>query len=157
MALGATTCRACSRGSFALTTPQRAKPAGRVSAQGALDIATLAINGEWRVETRLPPPVTDPTAGAAPTAGSSVALPAITRRFDLLPIAPEAPSVSRRTPFELDALERELTVRKVERDLLELERLRRLDEERAALREKEAQAIPAPPRPAPATPALVPQ
>jgi hypothetical protein len=53
----------------------------------------------------------------------------------------------------VDALEREMAVRKVERDLAELERLRRLDEERAAAaaREKEA-AIEAAARPAEAKP-----
>lgn len=114
---------------------------GRITTQASLDLATLATAGDWRVETRLPPlPPLPPLPGqaAAPPAPASAALlPALVQRFTLAPVD----LGSRRGPPAIDtsALERELAVRKVERDLAELERLRRLDEERAAAQKAAAE------------------
>ncbi len=123
-----------------------ATPAGKVTAQGALELATFALSGTWRVETAIPPFATATAAEPA----APIPLPPVVQRFQ---IRPQDLGVARKTPrpaVEVDALERELAVRKVERDLAELERLRRLDEERAAAEaatraaETKAEAKPAP-------------
>lgn len=114
---------------------------GRIATQMSLDLATFAIAGDWRVETRLPPlPPLPPLPGQAappPAPAAAGLLPALVQRFVLTPVDLGA----RRGPPAVDtsALERELAVRKVERDLAELERLRRLDEERAAAQKAAAE------------------
>ncbi len=123
---------------------------GKVSGQGAFDLSTFALSGVWRVETLLAPFA----ASAGTTPQQAVPLPAVIQRFLLKPQDAETGRGSARAPVEVDALERELAVRKVERDLAELERLRRLDEERAAaVREKDAQAEAAAARPPESKPA----
>ncbi len=117
-----------------------ASAAGKATGQGALDLGTFNLSGSWRVETALVPLVA--AGGAAQPAPPAVPLPAIVQRFQLRPQDIDAARTLTRMPVEVDALERELAVRKVERDLAELERLRRLDEERAAAtaRERDGQA-----------------
>ena len=120
---------------------------GRVMTSAALDLATFGISGDWRVETRAPPlpalppvPVLPPLAGQspqpvpAPIPVPAAMLPPLVQRFAISPVDLGATRRSKRPLPETDALERELSVRKVERDLAELERLRRLDEERIAQR-----------------------
>ena len=121
---------------------------GRVVGQAALDLTTFGMTSDWRVETRLQPlpalPVVAGNTAPAPPAATiaPVPLPAVVERFLLSPAGLAARVKSPRPPPETDALERELAVRKVERDLAELERLRRLDELRAAeARAKEAQDV----------------
>ena len=114
---------------------------GRMTGGAALDFSTFAMNSSWRVETRLlPPPALPPRPASAdparPEAGVVVPteplpLPAVVERFAAAPATLSTPKAAR-VPADTDALERELAVRKVERDLAELERLRRLDEARAA-------------------------
>ena len=114
---------------------------GRIITQATLDLATFSMSGDWRVETRMPPlPVVPALPGlpiAVPVPTPATALPVVVQRFKIVPGDLDPSRRSRRQAPESDALERELAVRKVERDLAELERLRRLDEERA-VREREA-------------------
>jgi len=111
---------------------------GRITTQTSLDLGTFVIAGDWRVETRLPPlPPLPGQTGVSAAPQAAALLPALVQRFTLAP----TDLGSRRGPafFDTSALERELAVRKVERDLAELERLRRLDEERAAAQKAAAE------------------
>jgi uncharacterized protein involved in outer membrane biogenesis len=92
---------------------------GRIFAEARVDLANLGFNGEWRIETPLPPP---PGSSKPP-----VLLPPLTFVYSG-PLA----AFARITPrLDSERLEQELAVRKMERDVDELERLRKLDEERA--------------------------
>jgi hypothetical protein len=96
-----------------------ATPKGRLTGNLAIDLDTQRFDGEWRIEPRGPaqpadaPPKPDLPAITIVYAGPFARLGAIEPRLDI------------------EALEREVIVRKVEREVAELERLRRLDEERA--------------------------
>ena len=116
-------------------------PEGKITAQAALDMASFAMSGFWRVETQLAPTAMPSGQAASPSAEpANQPLPPVERRFALTPADLASNRPSRRAPFDIDAFEHELAIRKVERDLAELERLRRLDEARAALRELEAKS-----------------
>ena len=115
-----------------------ATPEGQAVLKAALDLAKFGVSGSWQVETRLPPLPGQIPASAALV--SAPPLPPVVQHFNVPLAALDPARGERRTAVETDALERELAVRKVERDLAELERLRRVDEERAAQREKEAKA-----------------
>lgn len=104
---------------------------GRSTFVTAVELETMRIDSEWQIEARL-----DKTGAA----GSARAfLPPVTIVYagklkDLFELEPR---------ISADALERELVVRKMELDVGELERLRKLDEERArqeAARRKAAEA-----------------
>lgn len=86
-----------------------------------VDIASLAVDSEWRVRAK------SAVEGEADWPAVSVAF--------VGPLA-QIPGIEPRV--YADAVERELTVRRMERNVQELERLRRLDEE-AAARERERQ------------------
>jgi uncharacterized protein involved in outer membrane biogenesis len=93
-------------------------PDGRVGNQTTIDLVSLRVDSEWRIE---PAPDRRPGApGKAPLPGITVvhvgALGALHR------IEPR---------ITADGFEREIAVRKMERDVEDLERLRKLDEERA--------------------------
>ncbi len=103
----------------------------------------MKLDSEWQIEPRL----------NRPSSGGSAAayLPAVTVVYTgkLSALSSLEPTVS------TAALERELSVRKMERDVDELERLRRQDQIRAKQerdRRKAVEAAP-PPAPAPAPPA----
>jgi hypothetical protein len=111
------------------------------SAEGAasLDLRSLAFESEWRLSQKAPAP------------GERPALPPVTvsYRGPLEALGRIEPRISS------DALERELAVRRMERDVEELERLRKLDETR---RREEAerqrrQFEQTPPSPVPVAPA----
>lgn len=96
-------------------------PSGRTEVITTVDLAALAVDSEWRIKAKSAiegeadwPPVTVTFTG---------------------PLAQLSTFEARVTT---DAVERELTVRRMERNVNELERLRRLDEE-AAARERERQ------------------
>jgi uncharacterized protein involved in outer membrane biogenesis len=103
-----------------------ASPEGQTSGSFALDLRTLTYDSEWRLEQSAP-------AGA----GERALLPAavVSYRGPLTQIAKLSPQ------FNTEALERELTVRRMERQVEELERLRRADEER---RREESSRAPRP-------------
>ena len=119
-------------------------PAGRIASQAALDLATFGMSGDWRIETRMPPlPALPPLPGqpiVPPAPTPATLLPPVVQRFALTPADLDPARKSKRPPPDSDAIEREMAVRKVERDLAELERIRRLDEERVATREREEKA-----------------
>lgn len=122
---------------------------GRVTALTHVDLAGLRVDSEWRLEPK--PTAADQAQRRSPLpvvpviyTGSLQSLGALQRRIDI------------------DAFERELMVRKYERDVEELERIRREDEERIR-REAERRRLeeqlreapvttptPLPPGPAPA-------
>ncbi len=94
----------------------------RIVVTSSLNAKTLSVDSEWRVVAD------DPNAGRP---WPSVV---VSRRGPLTQLAGLPPQ------FVADALQRELSVRKMERNVDELERLRRLDEEAAARqRERERQ------------------
>lgn len=99
-------------------------PDGIAANRTTIDLATLMIDSEWKIEERFDKPVrATPTPGTKPV----TALPPITIVF----IGPLA-ALGRLEPVvSVEALVRELGVRRMERDVDELERLRRLDEARA--------------------------
>jgi len=121
---------------------------GRAQGGASLDLRTLNLDSEWRLDQK-------PAAGPA----DKPALPTVTvtYRGPIGSVGGLEPRISS------EALERELSVRRMERDVEELERLRKLDEAR---RREEAErqrrqfeqtpvpvpVAPAAPQPRPATP-----
>lgn len=106
---------------------------GRAVATAKVDLPSASFSGEWRIE-HLAALANGPTGkGPLPPLPSV----SVTVQGPLGQIA--------RLPATLnsEALEREITVRKMERDVEELERLRKLDEERA--KEEAARAAQPPP------------
>lgn len=102
-------------------------PEGRATGSAMLDLRTLAFESEWRIEqARADSPPSD-KPGLPPVAivyrGPITALSDVEARITT------------------EALERELSVRRMERDVEELERLRKLDEAR---RQSEPQPRPEP-------------
>jgi hypothetical protein len=92
---------------------------GRLTGRASADLDKLTFDAQWRIEPRNTPKPAD--------LPEKPELPAVTVDW-----SGELASVSAAAArIDLDALEREVTVRKVEREVLELERLRKLDEERA--------------------------
>jgi hypothetical protein len=106
-------------GSIKLDRAELATEGGRAIVDTVIDIASLKVDSEWRIE---PAPRRTGAAGDA-----RPALPAIALVY--------AGSLGRTAAIEprldTEALERELAIRRMERDVEELERLRRIDEERA--------------------------
>lgn len=94
-------------------------PQGRLTGRLAVDLDHLQVAGEWRMEPRdTPQPAGLPERPELP--------PVIVRYAGLLA---KLPTLEPR--LDMDALEREVVVRKVEREVAELERLRKLDQQRA--------------------------
>ncbi len=112
-------------------------PAGRSVVSMALDLATLDLSGVTRVEA-----VAKSTSSASwsPT----IAVPGSTPAPAEPPLPPVSVTFSARVgsldrakvQTSSEALERELTVRKLERDTSELERLRKLDEDKDREKDK---------------------
>ena len=106
---------------------------GRVTNQTIVDLAGLKFDSEWRIEPK--------------ATGGKPALPGVAVIYvgGLGQLGQIRPSVS------IDALERELKVRKMERDVDALEKLRRDDEERSRVEAERRAALQAldPPPPLP--------
>ena len=121
---------------FAIDTAE-----GRAQGAASLDLKTLLFESDWRLEQK-------PSAG--PT--DKPALPGVTVSYR----GPVAALGSLEPRINSDALERELAVRRMERDVEELERLRRLDEtrrrEEAERQRRQLEQAPLPP-PGPVAPA----
>lgn len=92
---------------------------GRTTLETVVELATLKLDSEWTIEARLP-------EGAGPAAGKMLPPVSVIYAGSLQDVVGIEPQIS------VAALERELTVRKMERDVEELERLRKEDEKRAA-------------------------
>lgn len=88
-------------------------PVGRASGTARLDLKTLRLDSQWRLEARMPG--SDP--GARP-------LPAVVVSYR----APIASLGAAELQVDTAVLEQELAARKIERDMEELERLRKLNE-----------------------------
>jgi hypothetical protein len=91
---------------------------GQLTGRLAVDLDHLQINGEWRMEPR-----NSPRPAGLPARAE---LPAVSIKYAgaLANLATLEPRL------DMAALEREVVVRKVEREVAELERLRKLDEQR---------------------------
>lgn len=90
-------------------------PKGSTQIITTFDIAALAVDSEWRIQ-------------AKSAVNGEADWPPVTVTF----VGPVAELASLEPKVMADTLERELTVRRMERNVNELERLRRLDEEAAA-------------------------
>ncbi len=136
-------------GLFKLDRVQVETAEGRANFDTMLDLQTLKVDSAWKIEakalTRAQPSVaaaaTVGTTAAAgvpePTPATRSLLPPVSvvysgRLADLATLPPT---------IETSALERELTVRRMERDVDELERLRKIDEDRAQAERERQQAI----------------
>ena len=94
---------------------------GSVTAGASLDLTSLVMAATWRVVGSMPPDL----AGKA----SAAALPPVV----ITTSGPAGTLARQNATVNADALEREASVRKMERDVDELERLRKLDQERMRL------------------------
>jgi hypothetical protein len=103
---------------------------GRASFETVLDLASMKVDSEWKIEAKVASRASDP---AAP----KVMLPPVSVVFTgkLAGIATAEPTL------DMGALERELTVRKMERDVEELERLRKLDQDKAKAEQERIKAL----------------
>jgi hypothetical protein len=114
---------------------------GRAHGAAGLDLKTLLFESDWRLEHK---------PAAAPP--DKAPLPGVTVTYR----GPVASLGSLEPRVNSDALERELAVRRMERDVEELERLRRLDEarrrEEAERQRRQLEQAPLPP-PGPIAPA----
>ncbi|OYW56988.1 MAG: hypothetical protein B7Y80_02645 [Hyphomicrobium sp. 32-62-53] len=125
-------------GSLKLDRVQVETAEGRATFDTLLDLQTLALDSTWKIEAKGLNRA-QPTVAAAATAGvepSAVPAPVPATRSLLPPVsviyAGRLADIETLAPtIETAALERELTVRRMERDVDELERLRKLDEDRA--------------------------
>lgn len=99
-------------------------PEGRSTFDGAIDLARLRFTSEWRIEAAAKPGVTGKPKGSLPAVVVSAA--------GSIANLGEADS-----KLSLSAFEQELVLRKLERDAEELERIRKLDEERRAKEDAE--------------------
>ena len=117
---------------------------GRAAGSASLDLKTLAFESDWRLEQ----------ARSASGSSDKPPLPPVTVIYRG-PVAALGKIVPR---INSDALERELAVRRMERDVEELERLRRLDEarrrEEAERQRRQLDLQPVPPMPVPVAPAV---
>jgi hypothetical protein len=98
---------------FAIETPE-----GRISNRTTIDLAEAAGEAEWRLEAK---------AGSGKPPLPPVTILYSGRTAALFESAPRIAS---------DQLEREIAVRRMERDVEELERLRKLDEEKAKVEQE---------------------
>jgi uncharacterized protein involved in outer membrane biogenesis len=108
-----------SDGALKLQKVQIDMPEGRSTFVTAVELATMRIDSEWQIQPNLDKGLVGSTARAM--------LPPVTVVYTgkLSELGSLVPQVS------AEALERELVVRKLEFDVGELERLRKLDEDRA--------------------------
>jgi len=117
-------------------------PQGRAAGGASLDLRTLSLDADWRLEQ---------ARAGKPGEASPTQAVTVSYRGNVL-------SLGERTPrIDAEALEREIAVRRVERDVEELERLRRIDETRrredAERLRRQLEQSPPPLPVAPATPA----
>lgn len=103
--------------------------AGRVNGAMIIDLDSQRIDSEWKLDGA----TVHPRKGAKPKGP----LPAVT----IIWAGPLARLASIEPQIQLDALERELSVRRMEGEVDELERLRKLDEDRARLEAERQRAL----------------
>ncbi len=145
--------------------------AGAVTSSTMLDLTSLAIDSAWQVSARMPPlpPPAEPLPGWVPSPSKGPLPPAaVVYTGNVGELSELAVNT------DVSDMQRELAVRQLERNVEELERLRRLDEYRAkqeqdrrraleaeraaaAAAAKAAASAPPPPVPAPALPPVLPE
>ena len=96
-------------------------PEGRVTGQTAIDLDALKIDSEWRIDGKLAPPPAGAQGKPQPE------LPPV----QLLYVGSLGQMRAIEPRIQIDALAREIGVRRMEREVEELERVRRMDEEQA--------------------------
>jgi uncharacterized protein involved in outer membrane biogenesis len=104
-------------------------PDGRATGSTTIDPETMAFDSEWRIE-----PKPAPARGGL---GKGGALPGIS----IVYVGPLASLGTAEPKLQTEALERELSVRKIERYVDELERLRHSDEERVRQEAERTRAL----------------
>ena len=97
-------------------------PDARIANTTLLDLQSMRIDSEWQITSRKATPQRQPGTTRAPLPSIAVVLTG--------PLAALPQSQPR---LSVDLLEREITVRKMERDVERLEELRRKDQERARI------------------------
>ncbi len=121
---------------------------GRATFDTMLDLKTLRVDSAWKIEgkalTRAAPSVAGATAAVPGDPAAPV--PVEVKRALLPPVsvvyAGRLADLAALEPLiDTDALERELTVRRMERDVDELERLRKLDQLRAKQERERQEAL----------------
>jgi len=105
---------------------------GRTTVETTLDLSTLEVDAEWKLEPR---PADDATAPAGTARKSQIPSISVVYVGKLGQLAILEPRIA------TAALERELAVRKMELDVDALERLRKSDEERARQESERQKAI----------------
>jgi len=106
-------------GAFTIETPQ-----ARVTNRTTIDLAEIKIDSEWKLEPKA-------------ARGSTAPLPGMS----VIYVGPLKSLASLEPHFVMDALERELAVRGMERDVEHLERLRKEDEARARAEAERLKAL----------------
>jgi hypothetical protein len=104
-------------------------PEGRATGSTAIDAEMMKFDSEWRIE-----PKPAPARGGL---GKGGALPGVSVVY----VGPLANLGAVEPKLQTEVLERELSLRKMERYVDELERLRRSDEERARLEAERSRAL----------------
>lgn len=104
-------------------------PDGRATGSTTIDTETMAFDSEWRIE-----PKPAPARGGL---GKGGALPGVS----IVYVGPLASLGTAEPRLQTEALERELSVRKIERYVDELERLRHSDEERVRQEAERTRAL----------------
>jgi hypothetical protein len=114
-------------GAIRVSTFSMEAPEGRASNQTTMELASLKLDSEWKLEPR-------GRARSRTGAAGRPALPGIS----VIYVGPLAALHTLEPRLSFEALQRELSVRKMERDVDQLERLRREDAARA---QREAQRL----------------
>lgn len=119
-------------------------PEGRVLIGGRLDLASLVTASDWQTDAKMPPPpsLTIPLPQGLPPLPplpqkTTAQLPPVIISTSEALATLGKPNAKRARQVNASDLERELAVRKVERDLEALERMRQIDEELQKLRARE--------------------
>lgn len=112
-------------------------PDGRVSGNTVMDLEALRIDSEWRID---PAPAIAASSTKRADGTARRQLPGISVVY----VGPLASLGAIEPKLQFEDLEREVTVRKMERDLEDLERVRRQDEDRARLERETPAEAPAP-------------
>lgn len=121
-----------------LETVNLESPSGKVSTATVVDLTTLAIDSAWKLSAIVPPlpPPSEPLPGWVAPAPKGPLPPATVVYTGALNHLPEVTAA-----LDASDMQRELAVRQLERNVEELERLRRVDEHRAKLEQQRRQTL----------------
>lgn len=116
-----------------LATVSHEGPQGRLSGATSIDLEQLKVDSEWRLEPKRPEPKPgEPKSGEPEPADAAAAAPRLRPipGFTVVWAGPLAQLASLTPQLQIEAFEREVTLHRYEREVEELERLRREDQER---------------------------